>query len=236
MSSFDFIGQVYSEWLGEGLVRADIKAVDEPLWAKLANDIKARRRSGLPDLPKNLDLPTLAESNLESVSPEDRAKLEAVREYQREKKARWRAKKQVVSQGAIGPLYLREEFKAHAEANQWQDRREQGYSWRADIFDFLRDKYAVWLSEGLTQADIKKVDPKGYKALRNRLDVAKDSFPDDFSIPTSWDATLAACQTDEERFELEAARSYHRKRKERGGLCAPQTRETESSHQDQPGP
>ena len=119
------------------------------------------------------------------------------------------------------PLHLNEEFQRHAAQHQWRDRRHDGYEWRTDIFEFLQDQYSSWVSQGMTQADLKNVDLQAYKALRKRLDVLKDSFPEDFHIPTKRDAALLRCETDEERAELLAYRSYERKRNEERGLSSP---------------
>lgn len=91
LSSFDFISEVYVRWIGEGLTRADLKKVDEPLWKKLCNDIKARRREGLTELPEGLVLPTQAEAVALALPEEQRAALDVLRTYHRERKAEQRA-------------------------------------------------------------------------------------------------------------------------------------------------
>ena len=53
----DFIKRHYSEWLGNGLTRADIRRLDKPLSTALDNWL---RRNPMPD---DFDLPTLKEQN-----------------------------------------------------------------------------------------------------------------------------------------------------------------------------
>jgi hypothetical protein len=116
------------------------------------------------------------------------------------------------------PLRQTKEFQRHASENQWSTRRERGFPWRYNIFDFLRDVYSDWVERGMTQADLKNVDADAYRALRSRLDGKKEAFPDDFYIPTSREAALDRCETQEERERLLIVREYERERNVRRGL------------------
>ena len=59
---FDFIGAVYAPWLGRGMTQADLRKADFSAYRQMHLKMD---REGL-DTPKGLDLPTLAEANLQA--------------------------------------------------------------------------------------------------------------------------------------------------------------------------
>ena len=65
MDVFDYLREVYGPWLGNGLTRSDIKAVDEPLYWRLYNELQKT------PLPSDIDLPTGAEATLNSITDAD---------------------------------------------------------------------------------------------------------------------------------------------------------------------
>jgi len=110
------------------------------------------------------------------------------------------------------PLHLSEKFCAHAEANLWENRRQNPnyrFSWNTSIFDFLKAVYEPWLGHGMTRAHLKHVDPKAWIALRDKL--KKEPMPSWLNLPKQCDANLPEPGT----FEHEARQKARRQNRER---------------------
>lgn len=86
---FDFIGAVYSPWLGNGMTQADLRFADFAAYRAM----RARMdREGLKT-PGDLDLPTRHDAHLSSITnPEEAEKLVERRAYKREWIAGYRAR------------------------------------------------------------------------------------------------------------------------------------------------
>ena len=69
MDVFEFIRDTYTRWLGHGLMRSDLRAVDKPLWVALCKRLKTDA------LPSWLPLPTEAEAKLDSIQNQTSQKL-----------------------------------------------------------------------------------------------------------------------------------------------------------------
>ena len=111
------------------------------------------------------------------------------------------------------------EFQEHARANQWNDRRERGYGWKANVFEFIRDTYEPWLGKGMMQSDLKDVDPPLYNALRNRLYTQRklnpdvDPMPEWLDLPTErGGGDLRLIADPDERRMVEARRAFFREK------------------------
>lgn len=81
----------------------------------------------------------------------------------------------------------RAEFIEFAKANQWKTRRERGFEWRTDVFDFVQEVYGEWIEKmsktntPLTQADIKAVDLSLWARFQQAS--SKQGIPDWLALP-----------------------------------------------------
>ena len=108
------------------------------------------------------------------------------------------------------------EFRRFADARQWKNRRDFGYAWRTNPFDFVRKEYGQWIDAAsehdltLMQSDILVVD----KPLWDRLqqDISKHGLPSDIELPAEKQARLESIEDPEERKLQEAYREYERRR------------------------
>ena len=77
-----------------------------------------------------------------------------------------------------------EGFKAFAANNAWRTRRERGFEWKTNVFEFVETVYGHWIdlarNDGtpLTQADFAHVD----KPLYDRLQQARQDEPSHFPV------------------------------------------------------
>ena len=108
------------------------------------------------------------------------------------------------------------DFQEHVGKNLWADRRENGFPWRCDVFDFIRDVYAPFLGQGLLQSDIKACDPKLYAQLHQQLTVmepeAKSKTLRDLKLPSEFDARLGIITDEAAKEQLLVYREWERKR------------------------
>ena len=102
-------------------------------------------------------------------------------------------------------------IKKHAEKRPWAKRREFGYAWRTDVFDFVAKEYKKWIP-GLTQADL-SVDDDLY--LKFARETWKRGLPDGLDVPTEHEATLRRITDPIERLKYEAVRNEDTLRKRR---------------------
>lgn len=108
------------------------------------------------------------------------------------------------------------EFKAHAEAHQWNTRRERGIPWKQDVFEYVRDVYASWIERGqnegrpLTQADIKVVDKPLWEKFQQES--SKRGVPDYLALPARHVVLLQDVSDPEERALRERMRDLERQR------------------------
>lgn len=86
---FDFIRETYGPWLGKGLVQADLRSVDRPLYNELHKRLALMTATEKEAMLAKLNLPTASEARLSEIEdPAERAQLEAVRSW-------WRAQKKL---------------------------------------------------------------------------------------------------------------------------------------------
>lgn len=98
-----------------------------------------------------------------------------------------------------------------AEQNQWHSRQDRGIKSRTCIFEFIKSVYGPWLGKGMTQADLKQIDPKAWRALQNRMQ--KDDMPNDLILPKKSDTYLPDPEKEPEKYALmQEIRSLNRKR------------------------
>jgi hypothetical protein len=82
---FEFLQQVYGEWMSKGLMtKQDLWRVDKDAYRRLTNTIT---QHGQEVIPPWFNLPTSYDKKLADAPKEDRALIEANREYE---KRRWR--------------------------------------------------------------------------------------------------------------------------------------------------
>lgn len=79
----NFLKETYEPWLGNGMVQADLLAVDRKAYFALQTYLS---RNQLP-LPEDLPLPSLADARLAAADPVEKAQLLAIREYDRNRKS-----------------------------------------------------------------------------------------------------------------------------------------------------
>ena len=101
-----------------------------------------------------------------------------------------------------------EEFRATARDNQWKSRRENGWDWQADVYDFISDIYGKWVGKGLTQADLKAVDEQLWMAFQKKKQFVV--VPANLYLPTEAEARLAAINDPMDRQKLLIIREWER--------------------------
>lgn len=112
-------------------------------------------------------------------------------------------------------------FIRYVASNLWENRREHGWPWKADVIEYLRAVYADWLNVGLYRSDFRTLDPKLYMMLNKHLhsldsEDAKQTVLEDLGIlPEFGDAAVDRIKDPEERGAVRALREYHRERTKR---------------------
>ena len=106
-------------------------------------------------------------------------------------------------------LRLNKEFQNHAKLNQWSwpSRKERGYSYRQNPYDFIREVYREWIGK-MTLSDLKAVDEPLWWAVHK----SKESMPDDVYLPTEAEAELNDIEDPRARAIVEEAREMNRTR------------------------
>lgn len=142
-----------------------------------------------------------------------------------EESERLKAERQALAQSGVKeepekqlPFKDSTDFQEYVAKNLWANRRENGFSWRCDVFAFIREVYAPFLGLGLVQSDIKACDPKLYAQLHQQLTAMepdqKSSVLDDLKLPSEADARLAAITDESEKAAFLGYREWERKRSE----------------------
>ena len=108
-----------------------------------------------------------------------------------------------------------EHFKDYLSKNRWKDRRERGWPWRTDVFEFIETTYKDWLGKGLVQADL-RLDEQLYDQLHQRLTqldpTVRKMKLEQLKLPSGSDARLALLTDPEERQLLIHSRQWNRMR------------------------
>lgn len=110
----------------------------------------------------------------------------------------------------------RDDFIEFAKANQWKTRRERGFEWRMDVFEFVQQTYGEWIGKlsetdtPLTQADIKAVDLSLWQKFQQ--EASKRGAPEELQLPSIKDARLTAIDDEHVRVATEQIRELERKR------------------------
>lgn len=66
------------------------------------------------------------------------------------------------------------DFVQFVENNLWETRRDRGFPWKMDVFDYIDTVYKPWRGEGLLQSDLRALDPKLYAQLHKQLSAIND--------------------------------------------------------------
>jgi len=188
LGAVEFLVKHYSGFLDGTVTRADIKAFDTELYQGLTNWLRTN------DMPPNLNLPTAR-----SAPDRDAVIMSAKKSGQ------------LKSDFEQSSGFDMEAFKAHAAAHQWKTRRERGYNWNADVFEYVRDTYGSLIEAArkagspLTQADFKIVDSN----LWMRIQQVKKTqeMPEWLDVPTAKDASLRGLSEEELEKVLAARQS-----------------------------
>jgi hypothetical protein len=216
---FEFLANTYGEFLDKGkMTQACLKSVDEKGWWALQNALRKH------DLPENLHLPKDSDLKLMELPEDDEV-------VQKQKRAIWREAnnisrkiKSISSKETIKPEWDKSaypyarvkddpRFIEHAKNNQWADRRDNGYPWKMDVFQFIANEYGEWLDTGkMVQADLRSVDTKLYQEFHKRL-ANGVSMPTWLKLPTKADKVMADAKTPEEKRTIEVLRVYFRQQK-----------------------
>ncbi len=110
---------------------------------------------------------------------------------------------------AVPHLKDQAEFIAYAQANQWSTRKERGWPYQQDVFEYIKTVYAPYLAEKrLTRSDLQNVDKKLWWALHNRL--RHEAMPEDLHLPTEAQAKLDGMQDGPEKELMIKKRSLWR--------------------------
>ena len=109
-------------------------------------------------------------------------------------------------------------FQAHVSNNMWSKRRQKGYPWKMDVFDFIEEVYSPWLDKGLLQSDIRHLNPKLYSRMHKQLslmsDEEREATLDRIKIPKERSEEALKLIADPfERASVSAIRRYHRETK-----------------------
>jgi hypothetical protein len=96
--------------------------------------------------------------------------------------------------------------KRHAEKRPWANRREFGYAWKADVFDFVAKEYKKWIP-GLTQADL-AVDRGLYVKFAEQVGIR--GLPSTLDVPTEPDAIMRRITDPVERYKKGLVREDNR--------------------------
>ena len=96
-----------------------------------------------------------------------------------------------------------------AAKRSWTDRRNFGYAWKSDVFEFVSKEYKKWIP-GLTQADL-SADPDLYAKFTR--EVSSRGLPEWLDVPTEYDANLRRITDPVERTRLIAFRALVREKK-----------------------
>jgi hypothetical protein len=89
----------------------------------------------------------------------------------------------------------------HAKKRPWAKRREFGYEWRWNVFDFVRREYGKWIP-GLTQAHL-KFDRELYRFFTRQISL--EGRPDNLDVPSENEAVLRRASS---RAEIEDRRFW----------------------------
>ena len=97
----------------------------------------------------------------------------------------------------------------HGEKRPWAGRREFGYAWKTDVFEFVRDEYGKWIP-GLTQAHLKDADLDLYRFFTKQ--VSLQGLPAWLDVPSEPDAELRKITDPVEREKRKTWRELERNR------------------------
>ena len=109
-------------------------------------------------------------------------------------------------------LRLNEDFKKHASKNQWSwpSRKERGYSYRHNPYDFFREVYGKWIGQ-MTGNDLKALDEPLWWAIQNRKRM--QPLPDDITFLSEADAALSEVEDAQRRETIGKIRKLEREKK-----------------------
>jgi len=85
-----------------------------------------------------------------------------------------------------------DEFVKFVSQNQWKTRRDRGFAWKQDVFDFIRDVYREWMNRGMMQSDLIGLDDSLWNKLQQEL--KHRDMPKDVNLPKEADARLASVE------------------------------------------
>jgi hypothetical protein len=108
------------------------------------------------------------------------------------------------------------DIKEHAKKRPWSKRREFGYAWRTNVFEFVAAEYIRWIP-GLTQAHL-MVDVELHRFLLTQ--VCLQGLPKWLDVPAEREARIRNITDPVERAQRMGWREIerHRSRKRRGPL------------------
>lgn len=98
--------------------------------------------------------------------------------------------------------------KKHAEKRPWKKRREFGYGWKTNVFEFVRAEYGKWIP-GLIQSHL-KADSELYRFFTTQVSLG--GLPDWLDVPSERAARIRNITDPLERTERKAWREHERKR------------------------
>jgi hypothetical protein len=91
----------------------------------------------------------------------------------------------------------------------WNERREFGYEWRTNVFEFVKKEYTTWIP-GLTQAHIKDADIHLYRIFTRC--VSEGGLPEWLDVPSEVDAELRQISDPVDRLLRLLVREFERSR------------------------
>lgn len=107
----------------------------------------------------------------------------------------------------LNSLKNEEKFQKFVSENLWSSRRDRGYAWKTDVFDFILEVYKPWLDQGrLIQSDLKALDPKLYAQMHNQLSamssVEKQATLERLNLPTESEMRLDSLDSEDAKQKL----------------------------------
>ena len=168
LSAVEFLEKHYNSFLDGTVTRADIRGFDPDLYQGLTNWLRTN------EMPAGISLPPAR-----STSVRDVVTMGAKTSGQL-----------TVDFGESSDIDL-DAFTAHAAKHQWRTRRERGYNWNANVFEYIRDIYSDWIKKfkdagrPLTQADIKRVDSVLYNRLQHEISSSEGGLPSWLDLPAA---------------------------------------------------
>jgi hypothetical protein len=66
------------------------------------------------------------------------------------------------------------DFVSFVENNLWETRRDRGFPWKMNVFDYIETVYEPWHDKGILQSDLRALDPKLYAQLHKSLSAIAD--------------------------------------------------------------